>query len=274
MTYLRSLLMGSKSFVESMRQLLHLFLIVFLLVLSFAPTASAKQDEFSPTLVLCGGGPLPDAVYERFLELAGKRPSLVVIPTASQRRVELENVQKIWRSRGFQDVRVLHSNDRNVASSSDFVAPLKTATAIWFGGGSQQRIADAYLDTAVEKELCRLVRRGVVVGGTSAGAAIQSRVMIANGTREPKISTGFDLLHGSIVDQHFLKKNRLPRLLAAVRTHPRLIGFGIDEGTALVVQDGKAKVIGRSYVLRVESVAGTIQVEAFGNGNEVPLTDQ
>jgi cyanophycinase len=249
------------------------YLFVVVVALSIAPTASGQNDHVSPNLVICGGGSLPDTVFQRFLKLAGPRPSLIVIPTASQRAFDVEEVQKLWRSRGFQNVSILHNNDRDVASSGDFAAPLKTATAIWFGGGSQQRIADAYLDTPVETEVYQLLRRGGVVGGTSAGAAIQSRVMIASGGSDPKISTGLDLLPGTIVDQHFLKRNRVPRLLSAIRAHPHLIGMGIDESTALVVHDGKAEVVGRSYLLRVESVDGTIKLDAFSHGDAVPLTD-
>lgn len=253
-----------------MRIGIHLLVVL----LGFAATASAENDGVSPKLVVCGGGALPDAVFQRFRQLAGKQPSLVVIPTASQREVKSDDVQELWNSRGFDDVRILHTHDRQVASSEAFSAPLKSASAIWFGGGSQQRIADAYLDTGFEEELYRSMRRGVVIGGTSAGAAIQSRVMIAGGASEPRISTGFDLLPKSIVDQHFLKRNRIPRLLAAIQVHPQLVGYGIDEGTALVVQDGKAEVVGRSYVLRVESIAGAVKLEAFDDGEEVPLAER
>lgn len=250
---------------------MRLFLILIILFLINVPTARGQDGEVSPSLVLCGGGSLPDTVYQRFLELAGPNPVLVFVPTASSRDFDTEKVQKLWKMRGFSNVHILHSNDRDVASSSEFVAPLKTATAVWFGGGVQQRIADAYLNTVVEEELRQLLRRGGVIGGTSAGAAIQSRVMIAGGTSEPRISTGFDLLRNAIVDQHFLKRNRITRLLAAVRAHPKRIGFGIDEGTSLVVSDGQAGVVGKSFVLRVELIDGTIKFDAFSDGDSVPL---
>ena len=146
-----------------------------LFVSAFLATAiAAGQDRpDEPKLVICGGGSLPQGVFERFRLLAGAQPRLVVIPTASSRDVDVVEIQNRWRSRGFEDTRILHSNDRQQASSPDFLMPLETATAVWFGGGSQQRIADAYLDTRVEKELHQLMRRGGVIGGTSAGAAIQ-----------------------------------------------------------------------------------------------------
>ena len=249
------------------------------IVIAFLSSAIAAGEDTSavastgmpaPKLVLCGGGSLPKSIYEKFCSLSGPQPKLVVIPTAS-REIDVVRLRKLWVARGFADVRVLHNRDRQRASLPDFVAPLRTATAVWFGGGAQQRIADAYLDTLVEDELHRLLQRGGVIGGTSAGAAIQSRVMIASGKTEPVISTGFDLLRGTIVDQHFLKRNRIPRLMSAVRTNPQRIGIGIDEGTAVFVRDGKATVVGESYVLRIESRNGILSLDAFENGESLPL---
>ena len=241
----------------------------------FATANAAGQDTpVSPRLVICGGGSLPKSIFEQFRRLAGPKPKLVVIPTASRYEFDVVESQKLWIARGFEDVHVLHDRDRDLASSPDFVAPLRTATAVWFGGGLQQRIADAYLDTLVEKELHRLLQRGGVIGGTSAGAAVQSRVMIASGKSEPRISTGFDLLRGAIVDQHFLKRNRIPRLMAAVQANPELVGVGIDEGTALIIEDGQATVLGESYVLRIESRRGNIYLDAFDNGETLPLAER
>lgn len=225
----------------------------------------------SPKLVICGGGALPDSIIERFREFAGPQPSLVVIPTATSRVIVVPAIQELWQSRGFAKVQVLHSTDRSLTTSPDFSKPLQTATAVWFGGGSQQRIADAYLGTPLEEQLRLLLERGGVIGGTSAGAAIQSRVMIASGSTSPNLSTGFDLFAGAIIDQHFLKRNRIPRLLAAIKAHPELVGFGIDEGTALVVNGTKATVVGQSYVLRIESKDGNVRVDAFEKSDDVPI---
>lgn len=245
---------------------------VFALVISIT-LAAGQEKDIQPTLVICGGGQLPDVVFKNFLAAAGSSPSLVYVPTASQRQPDVDAIKELWAERGFDDVRVLHSDDRAVTSQEAFADPLKTATAVWFGGGSQQRIADAYVDTPIEEELAKLIARGGVIGGTSAGAAIQTRVMIASGRQTPKMSTGLDLLSRSIVDQHFLKRNRVPRLIAAVRMHPELTGYGIDEGTAVIVRQGSAEVVGRSYVLRIRQSGGQLEVQAYGNGDQIPLAD-
>lgn len=212
---------------------------------------------------------MPDKVFREFRKLAGEKPKLVVIPTASTRKIDEPAIQTLWKKRGFNSVSILHTTDRKIASSEDFIKPLRAASAVWFGGGSQQRIADAYRDTPVEQELQNLLQRGGVIGGTSAGAAIQSKMMIASGRTEPRISTGFDLLPKTIIDQHFLKRNRLRRLVTAVRAHPELTGFGIDEGTAVVVQGNNRSVMGRSYVLRIQINEGKLTIDAFGDGDTI-----
>jgi cyanophycinase len=211
------------------------------------------------TLVLVGGGQIPEAALERFIRAAGGSSArIVVIPTASDRADELasdpHSAQRElapWKKRGVADVMLLHARSRDAANDEALVAPLKQATAVWFGGGQQSRIADAYVGTAVEREIAGVLARGGAIGGTSAGAAIQSRAMIAGGTSEPRMAVGLDLLPGTIVDQHFLARNRQTRLRAAVALHPSLVGLGIDEGTALVVRGRQMEVIGASRVVAV-----------------------
>ena len=218
--------------------------------------AAGQSERIDPTgisgsLVLCGGGALPNSIVETFVELAGgEEGKLVVIPTAAS-RVDAEDRAKsieLWKSRGIGSVAWLHTRSRDEADDPEFVMPLKEATAVWLSGGSQSRIADAYLDTAVEQELYALLARGGVIGGTSAGAAIQSRLMIASGNPVAKLQQGFDLLPSAVVDQHWLARKRQPRLLKVLEEHPGRVGYGIDEGTALVVQGRRMRVVGDSTV--------------------------
>ena len=248
--------------------------LFMLLTLILGPAINSRvsgQDAQNAPKLFIAGGALPESIYKEFRKLTGPDARLVVVPTASSREPDVAKIKEVWRSRGFPEISVLHTRDRKVASSDEFAEPLRTATAVWFSGGSQQRIADAYVGTPVENELYALVKRGGVVGGSSAGAAIQSRVMIGGGRgNQPRISTGLKLLPGAIIDQHFLKRNRLSRLIAAIRTHPGLIGFGIDEGTAIVVSNNEYQVVGESYVLRVQLVEGAIKIDAYEDGEKIP----
>jgi cyanophycinase len=230
------------------------FLAVFS-ILSAADVAVAQSDdsasERTGSLVICGGGELPEEALDRFVELAcGEQGKLVVIPTAGTDKGIADQAATIeqWTARGIGSVTVLHTRDRDVADSEEFVKPLEDATAVWFRGGQQSRLAEAYVGTATETAILEVFRRGGVIGGTSAGAAIQSRVMIQSGNPVPKITTGFDLLPGVIIDQHFLYRNRFTRLQTAIRNHPDRIGVGIDEDTAVLFCQGQCHVLGDSYV--------------------------
>jgi cyanophycinase len=214
-------------------------------------------------LVIAGGGELPPEILKRFVELAGaEKALLVVIPTASEqadkllgRDAEKARLLEPWAKLGVEHIHVLHTRSRDTANAADFVEPLRHATGVWFEGGQQSRLAEAYLGTAVEKELYAMSDRGGVIGGTSAGAAIMSRVMIAGGNPEPRVATGLDLLPGIIVDQHFLARGRKPRLITALSKNPGLLGLGVDEGTALVVSGRKLEVLGKSSVTVILAAA-------------------
>lgn len=218
------------------------------------------------TRLLGGGGRLPARVYERFLELAGgvDRARIVLIPTASETVDDAAGLQKAldrWQQEhpGFH-FEVLHTRDRRQADDEAFCAPLRTATAVWLGGGAQKNLADAYLGTRVERELQALLARGGVVGGTSAGTAIQTRTMIQEGRDNPIVATGFDLVPFAVSDQHFLKRSRLGRLVRVLGDHPGHFGIGVDEGTAVLLQGRTLEVLGDSKaVLVLPAAAGRPQ---------------
>ena len=249
-----------------MKKVLHIFGLILLLSVS---SSAGKGTRKEPWLFIGGGGTL-GKVRKEFLKMAGREARLVVFTNDGSAKTR-EKEQKRWQDRGFTKLIVLHTSDRKEASSDEFVKPLEFADAVWFSGGVQQNYARAYAGTRVEKELIRLQDRGGVIGGSSAGASVQTRAMICGGQVNPRVLTGLDLLQGAIIDQHFLKRNRIPRLSMAVRQNPSLVGYGIDEGTALVVQDGKMRVVGPSYVLRLKMIEGQLQIEAFKEGDVLPM---
>lgn len=232
--------------------------VTCLLVCICLTAASAQSAEWldpagiDGSLVIVGGGKVSEAVIKRFAALAGGSDArLVVVPTAGTRADDPDEHEAIlaeWQEKGFEFVTLLHTRDREVADSEEFLESLRDATAVWFTGGQQSRIAEAYVGTAFEKELLQLLVRDGVIGGSSAGAAIQSRVMIASGNPVPEMKRGFDLLPGSIIDQHFRQRNRKPRLLRAVADHPGLFGIGIDEDTAVSVEGRMMRVVGGGKV--------------------------
>jgi cyanophycinase len=225
-----------------------------ILATASSPEQAPRLASRSGALVICGGGMLPDSVRSRFVELAGgPRARIVVIPTAHQIAdgPSVNTVLDPWKDKGAASVEFVHTRSRERANDPDFVRPLTEATGVWFGGGRQSYITDAYLGTEVERQLKALLDRGGVIGGTSAGAAVMTRVMITQGRTTADVGQGFDFFPGAVVDQHFLRRNRLSRLLSVLTDHPDLIGLGIDERTALVVnvRSRLLSVIGDSYVV-------------------------
>ncbi len=222
---------------------------------AFAP-ATPPKIATGPGLgavMVCGGGALPEDVRGRFLDLAGGRGAkLVVIPTAhaAADAPEAEAIYlKPWRDLGVRNVKLFHTRSRSQADDPAFCRPLAEASGVWISGGKQAMLADSYVGTEVERQLQGVVRRGGVVAGTSAGAAILTRVMIVSGRSEAKEGRGFDFLPGAVVDQHFLRRKRVNRLLDILNRHRDLIGFGVDEGTALLFRGGRLNVLGDSYVV-------------------------
>lgn len=223
----------------------------------FPPSLAAQQvGPARGSLVLVGGSMQDPAIVERFLDLAGGPDApIVLIPTAGG----AESYDGTWRgaeafrASGATRLAILHTTDRDTANTDAFVEPLRHARGVWFGGGRQWRLADAYLDTKVHEALREVLDRGGVIGGSSAGATILGSYLVRGDTRTNTImmgdhEDGFGLLRGVGVDQHLLRRNRQFDLIEVVRARPDLLGIGIDEDTAIVVQGDRFEVIGRSYV--------------------------
>jgi cyanophycinase len=213
--------------------------------------AGAKFIEISGSLVIVGGGGLPDAIRARFLELAGgKNARLVIIPTASEKAdsSQLLKGYTFWRAQDVASVEFLHTRDRKQADESSFVKPLTKATGVWLTGGDQARLLAAYHGTLVQKELQNLLARGGVIGGTSAGASAMSAIMILGGNPAAQVGDGFGLLPEVVIDQHFQNRNRMNRLLGVLAKYPQCFGLGIDEQTAVIIKGHTLTVVGNANV--------------------------
>jgi cyanophycinase len=208
-------------------------------------------------LVIVGGGRVGADILTRFFDLAGGRDApLVVIPTAAGAASYGDDWSglKMFKDFGVTHITVLHTNDRHVADSEAFVRPLTTARAVWFPGGRQWRLVDSYLHTRTQREVERVLERGGVVGGSSAGASILASYMV-RGAHEnnyvmmaPGYEEGFGLIKGVAIDQHMLTRNRQDDLEEVVARHPDVLGIGIDESTAIIVRGQQFEVAGASKV--------------------------
>lgn len=230
------------------------FALVGLLVV--APLMCQTVGPKHGSLVIVGGALKDQRIWDRFIELAGGPDArFVVIPTAGG----AEDYDADWpgldglRRAGLRKLTLLHTYNRKEADTAEFAKPLETAQGVWFTGGRQWRLADSYLGTRVEEELWKLLNRGGAIGGSSAGATIQGSYLARGDTEANTImmgdhEEGFGFLKNVTIDQHLLRRNRQFDLLEIIRAKPELLGLGIDEDTAVVVEGDRFQVIGQSYV--------------------------
>jgi cyanophycinase len=272
-------------------------------------TSAANQEtpEYGPakgTLVIVGGGPTNGTgIIEKFIQLAGgPEAKFVIVPTAGgnktpdgQIRVyNEETVVASWKRRGLKNVRMLHTHDPKVADTEEFAAPLREANAVWFDGGRQWNIVDSYMNTLTYREFHKVLERGGVIGGSSAGATIQGDYLVRGAVAGPQIMMtpekehehGFNFLRRSAIDQHINTRNRWDDLIPVIQKYPNLLGIGISEGTALIVTGDRFEVMGAwkvaihdntrvyqpwekaYYVLSAGDVYNmkTRKIEKYGNG--------
>lgn len=245
-----------------------------------AAEAAAAPVASRGHLILIGGGEKPRAAMQKFVDLAGgKDAPIVVIPTASQATDTAEYYINLFRTdHGSTDVVVLPIRNREDASRPEHVAAARRARGIFFSGGDQVRILVALANTPVLDAFREAFRNGAVVGGTSAGTACQSDIMITGEgnfrviqSRSVELWEGLGFLRDDVVvDQHFIARQRQNRLLSVVLEHPDLLGVGVDEDTAIWVRpDDIFEVIGESSVMVFDASGSLVQRRARETGQDL-----
>ena len=235
-----------------------LFITLLLPIVSIAQENKVTTGNENGTLIAIGGGDIGHTnIMNEFRKLAGgDSAKIVVIPTAFVRDNEIDTLllKRNFKEYGITNFSVLHTNDSTEVNTDDFVKPIKEATGIYFTGGRHWRIADSYLNTKVHKELLKLLDRGGVIAGSSAGATIQGSYLARGDTKNNQImmgdhEIGFGFISNIAIDQHVLSRNRQFDMFTILEKKPELLGVGIDESTAIVVKGDILEVIGESYVI-------------------------
>jgi len=190
----------------------------------------------------------------------GPEARIAVIPTASSLGEEIVEVyDALFRRLGAAEVVSVRPESREDAHDEDLIAQLGKATGVFMTGGNQLKLSAVIGGTPFAEALHEAHERGVVIAGTSAGASIQSSHMVAFGgpgstpkQRMTQVAAGLGLLRSSVIDQHFDQRNRYGRLLMIVSQSPSLLGIGVDEDTAAIVEeiDGHEvlRVVGKGAV--------------------------
>ena len=211
------------------------------------------------TLYIVGGGGMPKGLMAQMIKEAGglENAKCVYIPCSESDDVgQRQRTVTRWKRMGVKHATFIHTKDRNKSNTDEeFLAPLKDATMLWFGGGRQWNFADSYYGTKAHKLMKDVLHRGGVIGGSSAGASIQGRFLAratpignSNILAPGYMRGGLGFLSGVAIDQHFSQRGRQKDMTKLVEKYPQMLGIGIDESTAIIVRKSRAEVVGTGKV--------------------------
>ncbi len=218
-------------------------------------------------LIIIGGHEEKEAGRDRpILEEVSRRAkerkgSLLITTVATNKPEELAaTYTAVFRDLGVQEIDVLDIRTREEAHARENVDRVQRAAVVFFTGGDQLRITSQVGDSSVYRCLQEIHERGATIVGTSAGAAAMPETMLISGAGEESnrvsalgMAPGLALMHGVVIDSHFAERGRMGRLLGAVAQNPRNLGIGIDEDTAIVVENGdQFTVLGSGAVYVVD----------------------
>jgi cyanophycinase len=236
--------------------------------ISRAEAARAADSTGVPkgSLILVGGG--EDRTNEMHIlrEVAGRAKGgrLAVITAASTEPEEMWRLYKrIFQRLGVKDLVHVPVDDRSAAFDPAVVDTLKTAKVIFFSGGDQVRITSRLGGSVLCDAIRNFYENGITLAGTSAGTSCMSETMLVGGSGDEShkvggsllMAPGLGLMTNVIIDQHFAERGRIGRLLGAVAQNPRILGVGIDEDTAIIVNEGRFRVFGSGAVYVIDAIS-------------------
>ncbi|MEG4941516.1 cyanophycinase [Microcoleus sp. F4-D5] len=222
------------------------------------------SNENQGKLLIIGGAEDKEGeckILREFLRCAGGTKARIVVMTAATSLPgEVgDNYIRVFERLGAEDVRVVDTQRPEDANNPDYLEAIEQATGIFFTGGDQARIINCLKDTKLDAAMHKRYSEGIIIGGTSAGAAMMPDMMIIEGDSEtnPRVDVvamgpGMGFLPGVVIDQHFAQRGRLGRLVTALLLQPAVLGFGIDENTAILVSGDELEVIGESAVTIID----------------------
>lgn len=229
-------------------------------------TGVQAQPERLGRLVIVGGAEdrLDDKIIlRRFMALSGgERANILILTVASaDQTASWKGYESVFSDMGATGVTHLAIHSTDEANDPVAIDRILSADGIFMTGGDQRRLMERLLDTGVARAMHTAFHlRRCCIGGTSAGAAALSRVMLAEGDTPSRplkdaamIGLGLGFVSGAVIDQHFSQRRRLGRLMSVLAQRPDMLGVGIDEDTALVIERGTAiEVIGQGVVTLID----------------------
>ncbi len=201
-------------------------------------------------------------ILRKFVELAGGAKAKIVVMTAATDHPEesAKEIIEVFKRLGVKNGQAVDVSTRMDAEDEKSLEKIKKATAVYFTGGDQLHITSLMGGTTLQQKMMERFAEGLLIAGTSAGAAMMGNSVILDGDGEtsPKfgaveIAPGMDFIRGCIIDPHFAERGRYGRLLAAIAHYPQELGIGIDENTALIIKKKQLEVIGEGAVTIVDA---------------------
>ena len=233
-------------------------------------------------LIIIGGAEDKEGkkeILKKVCDCINKDNDMLLIATvATEYPKESEaKYREAFSNLGVKNINVLDISRREDSYDEKNINLVKKAKLIFFTGGDQLRITSLIGGSPVFNELKNLIDRGIYVVGTSAGASVMSDTMIVEGEDEedPKksiinMAPGLGLINNVIIDQHFIQRGRIGRLLAGVAQNPQVLGIGIDENTAIIAnKDGNIEIIGEGAVYFIDGSGITYSNVSEQNNNEI-----
>ena len=257
----------------SMKKLLLITVTIFLFVTNVkAQSTNNPYFNYKGKLIIIGGGSIPDSLFSFFANyIGGKDQPVVYIPTATTDEEYIQKGEHLikFSSRGFTNLSTIHTRNKKEADDPKNIALMRNAKGLYFGGGDQQLIADAYAGTKLYDEFIALLDRGGVIMGTSAGATIMGSLMVGGDARDDiskkyAFNPAFSFMTNTALDQHVLARNRQFDLISVVEYYPGTLGIGMDESTAIIVEAGQFKVWGNSYAMLYDPKDWAAQKKKWG----------
>lgn len=219
------------------------------------------------TLIIIGGHEDHDKDRVILKEVARRiKGGKLVLATIASHNPEgyLEKYQKSFAALGVDSVNELYIQDRIEAAHAEKLKALDGVNAVFFSGGDQLRITSQIGDTPIYERVREIYEKGGVIAGTSAGASMMSETMLVRGpggkssrANDLHLAPGLGFMRDVIIDQHFAERGRIGRLIGAVSLNPRVLGIGIDEDTAIVVEQNRFEVFGSGAVYIVDGATVT-----------------
>lgn len=210
------------------------------------------------TLIIIGGAEDKKGemrILKEVAQRAGDGKILIITAASEVPQLAWKDYLRAFKSLGYKKLEHLHINQPEETHSLDLKKIFAEVSVVFFSGGDQLKLTSKIGGTKVMDKIVSVFRRGGTIAGTSAGAAIMGETMLVGQEKSEShkignwmMAPGMGFVQNVIIDQHFAQRRRIGRLLRAVALHPGIMGIGIDEGTAIIIEKGFFRILGDNAV--------------------------